>query len=430
MNRNAVTLATDSAVTLTVRGSEKIYNSADKLFELSDRDPLGIMVYNNLEYMGIALEVAIKQFRGKSLHYPDVPSAAQAFFEYLLNELRPNDDLQKQHAKSIIYELLFDIRARFERRATREFEQNQRDSSKLNPSAIFTEVVKKRISELSERSVAECFSDIPETAILEFYSATIGEAIKDHFDDLPLDDEQTALLKETAVLLLHRNEPSEAFTGLVFAGFGKEETFPSLVAYKTDGVILGKIKKIETDRETTNRTEVTGKILPFAQREMVDRFLYGIDPAFENAIERYVATAVEATGEALISLLPKGTRGATKQKLRRALSGGSQSAATQWREKVIPLYKGRFMREVQDMIFLMPKQELATLAQELINLTSVKRKFSSGKESVGGPIDVAVISRIDGFVWVRRKHYFDPRLNPRYFHRKFGAGSVPHEEAK
>jgi hypothetical protein len=78
------------------------------------------------------------------------------------------------------------------------------------------------------------------------------------------------------------------------------------------------------------------------------------------------------------------------------------------------------MREVQNMILLMPKQELAFLAQELINLTSVKRKFSSGIESVGGPIDVAVISRIDGFVWVRRKHYFEPNLNPRYFHRKFG----------
>jgi len=39
---------------------------------------------------------------------------------------------------------------------------------------------------------------------------------------------------------------------------------------------------------------------------------------------------------------------------------------------------------------------------------------------VGGPIDVAIISRIDGFVWVYRKHYFEPSLNPRYFHRKFG----------
>lgn len=91
-----------------------------------------------------------------------------------------------------------------------------------------------------------------------------------------------------------------------------------------------------------------------------------------------------------------------------------------WRENMVPLVKKGFMQEVQDMIYLMPKQELASLAEELINLTSVKRKFSAGRESVGGPIDVAVISRIDGFVWVRRKHYFEPSLNPRYFNKKFG----------
>jgi hypothetical protein len=73
------------------------------------------------------------------------------------------------------------------------------------------------------------------------------------------------------------------------------------------------------------------------------------------------------------------------------------------------------------MVFLMPKQDLAALAEEMINLTAVKRKFSSGKETVGGPIDVAVISRIDGFVWVSRKHYFTPELNPRYSIRKYGS---------
>lgn len=35
------------------------------------------------------------------------------------------------------------------------------------------------------------------------------------------------------------------------------------------------------------------------------------------------------------------------------------------------------------------------------------------RETVGGPIDVAVITRGDGFIWIRRKHYFEPSLNPR-----------------
>jgi len=55
INRSAVTLAADSAVTLTVRGVEKIYNAADKLFEISDTAPIGVMIYNNLDFMGVPL---------------------------------------------------------------------------------------------------------------------------------------------------------------------------------------------------------------------------------------------------------------------------------------------------------------------------------------------------------------------------------------
>jgi len=36
-------------------------------------------------------------------------------------------------------------------------------------------------------------------------------------------------------------------------------------------------------------------------------------------------------------------------------------------------------------------------------------------ESVGGPIDVALISKGDGFVWIERKHYFRAELNHHFF---------------
>jgi len=50
----------------------------------------------------------------------------------------------------------------------------------------------------------------------------------------------------------------------------------------------------------------------------------------------------------------------------------------------------------------------------LINLTSFKMKFSVGTESVGGPVDVAAITKGDGFIWIKRKHYFEPALNPHF----------------
>ncbi|HEY0631206.1 MAG TPA: hypothetical protein VGC98_04065 [Thermoleophilaceae bacterium] len=36
-------------------------------------------------------------------------------------------------------------------------------------------------------------------------------------------------------------------------------------------------------------------------------------------------------------------------------------------------------------------------------------------ETVSGPIDVAVISAGDGFVWIKRKHYFEAERNPQFF---------------
>ena len=66
------------------------------------------------------------------------------------------------------------------------------------------------------------------------------------------------------------------------------------------------------------------------------------------------------------------------------------------------------------MLDFMPKQEISYAAEAFVNLTSVKRKVSAQQETVGGPVDVAVITRNEGFIWIKRKHYFTRELNPSY----------------
>ena len=63
------------------------------------------------------------------------------------------------------------------------------------------------------------------------------------------------------------------------------------------------------------------------------------------------------------------------------------------------------------------KEDLAELAESLVYLTYLKRRMSFSEESVGGPIDVAIITKGDGFVWLKRKHYFDKELNHDFIHR-------------
>ena len=71
------------------------------------------------------------------------------------------------------------------------------------------------------------------------------------------------------------------------------------------------------------------------------------------------------------------------------------------------------------VVSALPKPELASMAESLVNLTNLRRKISMGAETVGGPIDVAVISRGDGFIWINRKHYFEPELNHHFFNNYY-----------
>lgn len=64
INQHGVAMAADSAVTI---GSQKIINSAIKLFSLSRTEPVGIMIYGNANLLNIPWETLIKLYRKKIL---------------------------------------------------------------------------------------------------------------------------------------------------------------------------------------------------------------------------------------------------------------------------------------------------------------------------------------------------------------------------
>lgn len=427
INRGAVTLAADSAMTLDVRGREKIYTSADKIFELSLRDPIGVMIYNNLEFLGIPLDVAIKQFRG-SKHCGDfatLADAAAAFCEFLSTALKPDETVLKRHTRLLVSPVFRRVTSGFERTMTTIAEKfKPAELRKLNPHNVFLRIVEIRTKYFSQKPVAECFADVKVEDVEKLCAEAIAEEIEAEFKNFPLTDDDKVLLHKLAATALHSEELSEFKTGIVFAGFGKNEDFPSLLAYETDGIVAGKLKRKETHKFATGRSDITADIIPFAQQEMVDRFLYGIDPEFAKGIESYLKKVMRHTGGAIIDHAPRlGKK--TKDGLRKKLDSSIEEAIRDIKATAIPEVKEKFKEQIRDMVLFMQKPELANMAEALVNITSVKRKYSAEQETVAGPIDVAVISKHDGFIWVKRKHYFDPKLNPRFFVRKFGGVGAP-----
>lgn len=59
----------------------------------------------------------------------------------------------------------------------------------------------------------------------------------------------------------------------------------------------------------------------------------------------------------------------------------------------------------------MPIQDAIDLAEFLVHATIQVVRFSPGNPTVGGPIELATISKHEDFKWVQRKHFFETRLN-------------------
>ena len=82
MNTKWVALAADSAVTIQ---GKKVYNSANKLFPLSEHHPVGVMVFGSAQFMNIPWETIVKLY-GRQLgnqEFDELEDYADRFIDFL-----------------------------------------------------------------------------------------------------------------------------------------------------------------------------------------------------------------------------------------------------------------------------------------------------------------------------------------------------------
>ena len=60
------------------------------------------------------------------------------------------------------------------------------------------------------------------------------------------------------------------------------------------------------------------------------------------------------------------------------------------------------------------RAKMASLAENLIKATELRKKIMNEAEEVGGLIDLAVITKNDGFQWLNRKSWYDPSRGGQY----------------
>jgi hypothetical protein len=417
MNRIGVALAADSAVAIGPT-ADKIYTSAEKLFQLSTVDPIGVMVYGNASFMSLPWETIIKSLRIKlgSQRFDTVEDFGSRIIRYLTH----NEDvfplsIQHRQVDVLILSFFFHIRELLRKAIDEEIRKKGSEPiPEADLPAIFAPVIRSRLDDVkSANRIDACSADLVQT-IRESHRSRIENARHQVFENLPLSDSSKQELLELAVEMLTRQYFGPLKCGLVVAGFGDKEYLPALYSYELEEMIEG-IPRLKPMERHCVGVDSEGCILAFAQQESVHQFLQGIDQQFEHFIQestnRIVTGAVAAILDKLAGVdadLANQLRETVEPEVAQML----QSLFQDWANR-----KKQYWEPILDVVSILPKDELAAMAESLVNLTKFRRRVTPQRETVGGPIDVAVITKGDGFVWLRRKHYFDPDLNPRVMAR-------------
>lgn len=417
-NSSAVALAADSAVTI---GGQKIYNSALKVFSLSKVAPVGAMVYGNATLLGVPWETLIKEYRKQlgTKRFDTLEKYCTDLVGYL-NKSSRHFPKANQDAW-----LRSNIRGFF---AQLKRELETWTKGRLDAGASPTEAeMQDELGRILQTAIERLQSfpkvtNLPQgmAGIIERrFSSSISDVTKEVLQAFPLRRDHSRSLRRITGLLHTRAIFSNGTSGLVVAGFGEDELYPSIVTYQVDGFVLDRMK-CQRSQDKSIRIEQGGHatIIPFAQDDMVYTFMQGMNPV----VERFVRTYLERLFVRLPELVGDDALAgddAQKVAVRTKLRSDANSLLKDFFSQLKAHTQQSHISPIIEMVAVLPKDELAAMAESLVNLTAFKRRMTRDLETVGGPIDVAVISKGDGLVWVKRKHYFPSDLNQHFFANYF-----------
>jgi len=275
MNKLAIALAADSAASITTPTGPKVFNTANKLFALSKFAPVGLLVYNAPEINGVPLEVIVKEYRehiGRK-RFQTLKEYVDSFSSFLQDGPPMGKESQEINFGGLVH---FGLRQVY-LRAVRIRRHDE------TPSHDFNVYLRRAVDELvkvaKRRGRLKAFEDIDAEKVWkerrQLFSKLHEIVIEQFKEEHEIPDLPGKLRKDiemAAILVVFSKGRLAGYTGIVIAGYGDKEYFPSYVQYETDGFTPYGLRCTDADMSTISHTN-GAELGAFAQREMTQRHL-------------------------------------------------------------------------------------------------------------------------------------------------------------
>ncbi|MXY54848.1 MAG: hypothetical protein F4029_19075 [Gammaproteobacteria bacterium] len=386
-NKTAVVMAADNAVT---RASK--VHSRQKLFPLvREENAVGVMFCQNVAFMGVPWGTIIAMYR--QAHggnpRPTVQNYARDFLDYIAKEPFCTEASEQANVDRIVQPVLARIRAK----ASELFQTSE------NMQAALHRALSGWLDHVAEMAPSPSMESVAANEISARVKDSLGDLAARVFVGYDLGAHERELLAQVVEHSLKCKPMSPLhphFSGLVFAGFGEDEIFPSLVCATTQGLVCGRHKHhIDVYRGVERHGPF---IEAYAQHAMVHRLIDGLDPAIVEHLRQTLGRAMHRlVSDVLDSFLNTDINYAV---IRPAI----EEHVARHLDDLAGFCGKEFAKPILDNLEGLSKQELADMAEAFVSITALKSRVADPVQSVGGPIDVAVITKGEGFIWAKRKN--------------------------
>lgn len=406
LNKHAVAIAADSAVTMG--NTHKVVNSANKIFTLSKYHPVAIMTYSNAAFMGVPWDIIIKEYRKqlKDVSFSHLREYMDDFLQFIHLRDFFCDAKTQENYLSFALHFFWNACSDFLEQDKKEvLGPEDADKIKQHLEQVINNIKTwGRCPEFEDYSYDD-FTKLALTHVKDFANSK-GFLYGD-------------LLCESFFHYLCSKISLQVETGLVFVGYGESEIYPSLFPINISLAIDGHLRYYIDEHKVAQISEHgSGAIIsPFAQTDVIQTIVRGINPTFQDIIYNVINKSIKIYTDSITNILDKDP--VTKLLSEAVKNLDLEPTIIQITKQINAQMKKTYTDPLLNTIKSLDKEDMANMAESFIALTSLVRRMQPGEETVGGPVDVAVISKGDGFVWINRKHYFNPDLNASFFANYF-----------
>ncbi len=222
MNKGAIALAADSAVTMQHQGGAKIYDSANKLFMLSKYQPVGIMVYGAVEFTGIPWETIVKEYRRRlsKKQFSKLSDYAADFLAFLTcqSELFSKEE-RERFVRRTIWNCYIGLRDKIDKEV-KVLTDTKGKVTDTQIRRLTSNVITKAWKFFHEAERLPCFIKLEARVLAKKYNKIVSKLKQAVFEKLPLSNTLQKKLDQLAINLFLKDVLIDPYSGVVIAGFG------------------------------------------------------------------------------------------------------------------------------------------------------------------------------------------------------------------